>query len=101
MIIKQVEELYHIEYIEWLARCGVVPHIPGLKSAVDEIVQSIDEDGVCQIPVLEDIFKGWGPYAGLQLEVDWKTKTRRRDCDITFRALLIALYSGILEGNDE
>ena len=85
-----------MEYIEWLARCGVVPYISALKDAVDEILQSIDEDGGCQIPVLDDIFKGWGPYAGLQLEIDWKSKTRR-DCDITFRALLIAYYAGYLK----
>ena len=88
-------ELYHMEYIEWLARCGVVPHIPALKSAIDEIVSSIDEEGVCSAPVLDDIFKGWGSYAGLQLEVDWKTKTRRRDCDITFGALLILHYADL------
>lgn len=90
-------ELYHMEYIEWLARCGVVPYISALKEAVNEIVHSIDKDGVCQSPVLDDIFKDWGPYAGLQLEVDWKAKTRRRECDITFRALLVAFYSEILE----
>ena len=33
----------------------------------------------------------------LMAEVDWKTKTQRRDYDITFRALLIAYYSGMMQ----
>lgn len=85
-------DTYHLEYIEWLARCGVVQHIPDLCRAVDDIANAVDENGICHIPVLDDIFKGWGPYAGLQLEVDWKSKTRKA-CDITFRALLILHYS--------
>lgn len=36
----------------------------------------------------ENEFRGWGPYSGLQLETDWRAKVRK-DCDITFRALLI------------
>jgi len=85
-------ELYNLEYIEWFARCGIVPYVPTLQEAVDEIECSIDDDGVCNLPVHDGIFKGWGPYAGLQLEVDWKSKTRRA-CDITFRALLILHYT--------
>lgn len=87
-------EQYNFEYIEWFARCGIVPLVPSLGEAVAEIVNSIDDDGVCRIPVLDDVFKGWGPYAGLQLEVDWKSK-KRKECDITFRALLILHYSNI------
>lgn len=85
-------ELYNFEYIEWFARCGIVPYVPALREAVDDIADSIDGNGICRIPVLEDIFKGWGPYAGLQLEVDWKSQVRK-DCDITFRALLILHYA--------
>ena len=86
------QEYHQMEYIEWLARCGVVPYIPRLQDAVDEIVASINENGICTIPVYDEIFKGWGPYAGLQLEVDWRSKVRR-NCDITFRALLIMHYA--------
>lgn len=84
--------LYQFEYIEWLARCGVVQYIPSLIEAVDEILDSVDDNGICTIPVLDSVFKGWGPYAGLQLEVDWRSKIRRA-CDVTFRALLISHYS--------
>jgi hypothetical protein len=88
-------DLYNLEYIEWFARCGVVPHVPALHDAVDDIMNTVGNDGVCRIPVVDAIFKGWGPYGGLQLEKDWKSKVRR-DCDITFRALLIYHYSNII-----
>jgi hypothetical protein len=87
-------DLYNLEYIEWLARCGVVPLVPALREAVKDIANTIGDDGICRIPVVDDIFKGWGPYAGLQLETDWRSKVRR-DCDITFRALIILHYSNI------
>jgi len=83
-------EVYLLEYIEWFARCGIVPYVPSLKEAVDDIENSIDENGICHAPVLE--VKGWGPYAGMRLETDWKTPVRRF-CDITFRALLILHYA--------
>jgi hypothetical protein len=88
-------DLYNLEYIEWFAGCGVVPHVPALHEAVCEIADAVGNDGVCRIPVVDDIFKGWGPYAGLRLEVDWRSKVRR-DCDITFRALLILHYSNVV-----
>ena len=81
-----------MEYIEWLARCGVVSYVLALQDAVNDIVDAVDNDGICRIPEIDNIFIGWGPYAGLQLETDWKSKTRR-DCDVTFRALLILHYS--------
>ena len=87
-------EVYQMEYIEWFARCGIVKYVPALREAVDDIISSIDDEGICHAPVLET--QGWGPYCGSQLEVDWKTKIRR-DCDITFRALLIAYYAGFME----
>jgi len=87
-------ELYNLEYIEWFARCGVVPYIPVLQEAVEEISHSIDENGFCNIPVLEDALRGIGTYGGQQLEENWKTHTRKI-CDITFRALLILYYADI------
>jgi hypothetical protein len=77
-------------YIEWFARCGIVPYVPALQDAVKDIISNINDDGICRLSVPDDIFKGWGPYAGMQLEVDWKSKIRR-DCDVTFRVLLISI----------
>lgn len=83
---------YNLEYIEWFARCGIIPYVPKLQAAVDEIINSIDENGICNLAIQDDAFKGWGPYGGMQLETDWK-KNIRRQCDITFRALLILHYA--------
>lgn len=93
--ITKNPDLYNLEYIEWLAKCGVAQYIPALSEAVHDIADSIDTDGICRTPVVNAIFKGWGPYAGLQLEVDWKSEIRRL-CDITFRALLILHYSNYI-----
>jgi len=83
-------EVYQLEYIEWFARCGIVQYIPVLQDAVKDILDSVDNEGVCHAPVLEH--KSWGPYVGFRLEADWKSKIRK-DCDITFRALLILHYA--------
>lgn len=83
---------YNLEYIEWFARCGVIPYVPALEDAVREIARSIDENGICNMPVLEDTLKNIGIYGGQQLEVDWRTPTKKL-CDITFRALLILYYA--------
>lgn len=93
--ITSKPDLYNLEYLEWLARCGVVPLVPALRDAVNDIANSVGDDGICRIPVVDNIFKGWGPYTGLQLETDWKSKVRK-DCDVTFRALLILHYSNII-----
>ncbi len=90
---KTGKEYLHFEYLEWLARCGVVPYIPALGEIIDEIAAAIDDDGICHAYAEEFMFRKWGPYAGLQLEVDWRSKIRKA-CDITFRALLILHYSG-------
>ena len=83
-------EVYLLEYIEWFARCGIVQYIPALQDAVNDILDSVDNEGICRAPMLEG--KDWGPYYGMKLEVDWKSETRKV-CDITFRALLILHYS--------
>jgi hypothetical protein len=84
---------YHFELIGWFARCGIVPYVPALKKAVEEIADSIALDGICRLPrVAECVFRNWCKFGGLQLEVDWRSKTRKA-CDITFRALMILYYS--------
>lgn len=85
---------YHMEYLVWLAKCGVIPYSPQLQEIVKRIYDSVNEEGACEIAVHDYLFKDWGTYAGLQLEVDWKSQTRR-NCDITFRALQLIYYSGL------
>ena len=84
----------NFEKVEWLCRCGLYPYLKELQSEVMYIADHIDENGICEIEFYENEFRGWGPYAGLQLETDWKSKMRKA-CDITFRALLIVHYAGI------
>ena len=84
----------NFEKVEWLSRLGLYPYLKELRSEVDYIAEHIGDDGICGVPFYENEFRGWGPYAGLQLETDWKSKIRKA-CDITFRALLIMHYAGI------
>ena len=88
----------HFEYLEWLARCGLVKHINQLQDTVEIIMDSIDEEGICRLDFDEKMFKGWGAYGGLRLEEDWKSPLRK-SCDLTFRALLIIYYSELYEKN--
>lgn len=80
------------DYIEWFARCGIIPYIKQLQDTVYEIQGSINNFGICEYPLF--INKNWGPYFGQRLEIDWKSKIRKQ-CDNTFRALLILHYSGV------
>lgn len=50
--------------------------------------------GICSVNIYDGEFRGWSPYFGAQLETDWRAKVRRQ-CDITFRALLIMHYAGV------
>jgi hypothetical protein len=92
-----------------IARAGyddVIDISPQIQLSLDSFKRVLEVDSVLEvsrlvkkgksrIPVVDAIFKDWGPYAGLQLETDWKSNIRR-DCDITFRALLILHYSNFL-----
>lgn len=82
----------NFEKVEWLCRCGLYPYLPELQAEVEFIAEHINTEGICDVPFYENEFRGWGPYAGLQLEENWKSKIRRA-CDITFRALLIMHYA--------
>jgi len=88
---------YHFEHIETFARCGIIPHVPELKKVVEEIADSFDSDGICRLEnVCERLFKT-GKYYGMQLETDWRRKIRK-ECDTTFRALLILHYYFLTSG---
>ncbi len=82
----------NFEKVEWLCRLGLYPYLPELRKEVNYIEEFINNDGVCTVPFYENEFRSWGPYAGLQLETDWRSN-KRKLCDITFRALLILHYA--------
>lgn len=84
----------NLEKVEWLLRCGLYPYLTELREEVAFVMDNISQDGICSVEMYEGEFRGWGPYFGAQLETDWRAKIRRQ-CDITFRALLIAHYAGI------
>ncbi len=88
------ESRYNLEYLVWLAKCGIIPYSPKLQEIVHKIMEKVNGDGICEISV-DNTFRNWGPYGGLQLEVDWKSKTRK-NCDITFRVLQLFYYSGLM-----
>jgi hypothetical protein len=81
----------YLDRVEWLCRCGLATYIPELQAEVDLLVSTIDENGICRATVDENQLKGISTYGGQQLEIDWKTDTRKL-CDVTFRALLIMFY---------
>jgi hypothetical protein len=86
------DNLYHFKRIEIFARCGIIPYVPELQKIIGEIIASFDNNGICRLEgVCERLFRT-GKYYGMQLESDWRSKTRK-ECDITFRALLILHYS--------
>lgn len=83
-----------MERVEWLSRCGLYNYIPELKQEVDYIMDNINYDGIYMGEVEEWGFRNWSPYFGQQLETDWRAK-KRKQCDVTFRALLTAHYAGL------
>ncbi len=85
----------NLEKVEWLSRCGLYDYLPQLREEVEFIADSIEQDGSCSAAAYEGEIRGWSPYFGAQLETDWRAKIRRK-CDITFRALLIVHYTGIM-----
>ena len=90
------DEIRHtyLDRVEWLCRCELVPYIPELQAEVELLANAIDKNGICRASVDENQLRGISTYGGQQLEVDWKTETKKY-CDITFRALLIMHYSEV------
>jgi len=84
----------YLDRVEWLCRCGLAPYITELQAEVELLANSIDENGICRASVDENQLRGISTYGGQQLEVDWKTETKKY-CDITFRASLIMHYSEV------
>ena len=82
----------YFDRVEWLCRCGLSPYLEQLQKEIELLLSFVNDEGICMAPIAENQLKGFSTYGGQQLEIDWKTQTRRF-CDITFRALLILHYS--------
>ncbi len=89
------EDYVFLNLVEYMCRCGLYSLVPELKKKVNIIYDSIDEHGICCVNYVENALKGMGTYGGGQLEVDWRSKTRKL-CDVTYRGLLILYHSGLL-----
>ena len=87
----------YLDRVEWLCRCGLTPYIPALQEEVGRLYRAVDAAGICRAGVDENQLHGISTYGGQQLEMDWKQPIRR-DCDVTFRALLICHYAA-MKGN--
>lgn len=81
-----------MDRLEWLCRCGIAPYVKEIENEVEIIKNSINANGICEANIDENRLKGFSTYSGQQLEVDWKSVVRRQ-CDISFRALLVLYYS--------
>lgn len=85
---------FWLDNMELFARCGVVQKVNKLKKEIEWLTDVIDkETGICRIAPDNYLWK-YGPYSGLALEESPKTLLKRQ-CDVTFRALLIIYYSNL------
>jgi hypothetical protein len=81
--------------MEYFARMGVVKEVPAFIRQVNELKDMLKEsDGFFPCRPSTSTFTKWNPYAGLALEDSWKNG--RWKYDLTFRALLIFKYAGLL-----
>jgi hypothetical protein len=98
---KNLSDLQPIEWFAWLrtmeyfARMGVVKEIPAFLKQVNELKGILREgDGFFPFRPSTSTFEKWNAYAGLALEDSWKNG--RWKSDLTFRALLILKFAGLL-----
>lgn len=68
--------------------------VSSFNNEVARLYEAVDADGICRAEVDEEQLRGISTYSGQQLEVDWKSETRRL-CDVTFRAALCMYYAGV------
>lgn len=68
--------------------------VSSFNNEVARLYEALDADGICRATVDEEQLRGVSTYSGQQLEVDWKSETRRL-CDVTFRAALCIYYAGL------
>lgn len=81
--------------MELFARCGIIKYSSILKSEVEALKSSINDNGICLAHADGNYFNHWSAYSGLRLEESWRSAIRKR-CDISFRALMILFYSQTL-----
>ncbi len=97
---SSLDSLSDAQWMQWLhrteliARLGVLPRIPSLKSQIESLAGMLSEEGLLVKRLSHVSFHRWGAYTGLSLEKDWRSPVRRT-CDLTFRSQLIMKHSGV------
>lgn len=88
---------FWLRAMELYARMGIVKSIPIFKQQVNELKDMLVKgDGFFSVkPTDANYYQKWGCYTGLALEDSWAKD--RWKYDLTFRALLILKYAGMLE----
>ena len=82
-------------YMELLSRIGVVKNINWLQEQVKELEKHLRcNEGKYVKGSSHYCFKKWSAYTGLAIEENWKS-SKKRQCDFTFRCLLILHYSNL------
>jgi hypothetical protein len=98
---KSLQEFGGSDWFPWLhtmellARTGIVGRVPALKRQALELRALLEADaGPFATKPDERGFRKWSVYTGLALEEEWKSGKWKND--LTFRALLILKYAGLL-----
>jgi hypothetical protein len=81
--------------MELIARTGILPFAPTYQRQISQLQKLLaSSNGLLRLPLSHPYFTHWSAYTGLALEADWHSPLRR-ECDLTFRALLISHYAGL------
>ncbi len=87
---------YWFHTMELFARLDIVKMVPALRRQANELKERLTEgNGFFPIKPEPRMFQQWSVYIGLALEDSWAKD--RWKYDLTFRALLILKYAGMLE----
>ena len=78
---------------ELISRLGIAFEIPSIKTQIEYINKILSENnGLFTKKLRHFYFTKWTQYLGLALENDWRSDEKVIN-DLTFRCLLINLYS--------
>jgi hypothetical protein len=93
--LNPADWFWWLQTMELFARMGIIKSIPEPTRQVAELQEFLQlGGGFFPFKPKGTAFENWSVYAGMALEEKWKNN--RWKYDLTFRALLILKYSGLL-----
>ena len=93
--LRPDEWYWWLHTMELFARMGIASRVAVLRQHVSELKEMLAEgDGFFPVKPPNLAFTKWSTYKGLALEEDWRSRKWKHD--LTFRALLILKYAGML-----